>query len=365
MELRAIDGLGDVTLRRLLSVFGGPEQIFAASRNQLIGAGELTVRQAEAVLRRSHHSANRAIDREIHWLERSNTTLITCADPVFPPALREIPDAPILLYVNGTLADADRAAVAVVGSRLVTDKGRLVTEEISSGLAAAGFTIVSGLARGVDAVAHQAALSVGGRTLAVMGCGIDMTYPPEFGRLRKDIEVNGAVLSELPVGTPPEAHNFPRRNRIISGLCLGVVVTEAAIESGSLITARLAGEQGRGVFAVPGFVKEDNSRGTNGLIKQGATLVESADDVLEELLPQLEEACRSRIVSQCSVRSSDNMLSSLEEEMIYGELSHEPIEVDMLIEKTHLPTAVVSAALLGMELRGLVKQLPGSRIVRL
>ena len=365
MALRAIEGLGDITLRRLIAVFGGPDKIFSAGRDQLIVTGELTVRQADAILRGPGAKAQSDIDREFRALERSSATVIVCTEQNFPSRLREIPDPPLFLYLTGALVEADQNAVAIVGSRLVTPKGRLVTEELSCGLAAAGFTIVSGLARGVDTAAHQAALSAQGRTLAVMGCGIDRTYPPECRTLRTEIERNGAVLTELPLGSPPIAQNFPRRNRIISGMCLGVVVTEAANESGSLITARLAAEQGREVFAVPGFVKEHNSQGTNRLIQQGATLVQTVDEIIEELLPQLEGAFRNRIAEHVQRRSAICPSLSRDQAVIYEHLSYEPIDLDALIAKIDLPIEVVSSALLAMELGGLVRQLPGPCIIRL
>ena len=206
-----------------------------------------------------------------------------------------IADPPPLLYITGTLTEQDELAVAIVGARRATAAGCAMTEELSHDLAGAGMTVVSGLARGVDAAAHRGALAAQGRTIAVLGCGIDRTYPPEHERLRRQIEERGAILSEVPMGAPPHSHHFPRRNRIISGLSLGVIVTEAAISSGSLITARLAAEQGREVFAVPGFVKEDTSRGTNALLKEGAALIERAQDVIDAVLPQLEPALRLRL----------------------------------------------------------------------
>ncbi len=219
---------------------------------------------------------------------------------LYPPRLTTIPDPPPLLYVSGSLERADHQAVAIVGSRKATAAGRLLTEELSRELASLGFTIVSGLARGIDAAAHRGALAGKGRTVAVLGCGIDRTYPPEHASLRKQIESDGAVIGELPLGSYPHGYHFPRRNRIISGMCLGVIVTEAAMDSGSLITARLAADQGREVFAVPGFVKNETSRGPNGLIKQGATLVETVDDVIEELLPQLNDSLRERLTTRVS-----------------------------------------------------------------
>jgi DNA processing protein len=235
-----------------------------------------------------------------------------------------------------------------------------LTEELSRDLAGAGMTVVSGLARGIDAAAHRGALAAQGRTIAVLGCGIDRTYPPEHERLRRQIEEQGAILSEVPIGGPPHSHHFPRRNRIISGLSMGVVVTEAAVDSGSLITARLATEQGREVFAVPGFVKEDTSRGTNALLKEGAALVERAQDVIDAILPQLEPALRLRLQPSLAKREEIRHLSE-EEQRVHDALSYDPRTVDEVIASTGLSVSIVMVSLLSLELRHRVKQLPGQR----
>jgi DNA processing protein len=365
MALRAVEGLGDLTLCRLARALGSPEAVFAATIDELVTNGGLTAPQAQAVLRGPNQEVRRDIERELKALERLRLSVVTCLDANYPRRLAAIPDPPLLLYVGGSLAQADNHAIAIVGSRRVTAGGRLVTEELSCKLAAAGFTIVSGLARGVDAAAHRGALAGEGRTIAVMGCGADRTYPPEHEALRKQIEARGAVLSELPLGSPPHGYHFPRRNRIISGLCLGVVVTEAALGSGSLITARLAAEQGREVFALPGFVKAENSRGPNGLIKQGATLVETVHDIIEEILPQLEAPFRDQIAGRASTDGDVRPLLGKEEGLIYQRLSFEPMQIDELIVNTGLPAAAVSTALMSMELRGLVRQLPGQLVIRI
>jgi DNA processing protein len=238
-----------------------------------------------------------------------------------------------------------------------------MTEELAKDLAVASVTVVSGLARGVDAAAHRGALAGGGRTIAVLGCGIDRTYPPEHDRLRREIEEHGAVVSEVPIGAPPHSHHFPRRNRIISGLSVGVVVTEAAINSGSLITARVAAEQGREVFAVPGFVKEDTSRGTNALIKEGATLIEGAQDVLETLQPQLDPSLRARVRRRAQPEQICVRFGKLEQ-LVYDALSYDPHTVDHVVETTGLPVSSVMTSLLSLELDQRVKQLPGQRYLR-
>jgi DNA processing protein len=229
-------------------------------------------------------------------------------------------------------------------------------------------TVVSGLARGIDGVAHRSALEAGGRTVAVLGCGIDRTYPPEHQALRRKIEERGAVLSELPLGAYPHAYHFPKRNRIISGLSLGVLVVEAAPDSGSLITARLAAEQGRDVFAVPGSVQSEQSRGTNGLIKQGAKLVETVQDVLDELVPQLEPAFLARMQDRRAALTrpvqSGRVTLEGDEAALYAALPAEPVHIDELIAKTGLPAASVSGLLLSLELKGAVRQLPGRSCMR-
>src|SRR5947208_1192067 len=260
-----------------------------------VASGCSSASLAQAIRRGPDDHTQHGLDRDLKTLERLQLSVVTCLDPDYPPRLKMIHDPPPLLYVSGALTQADRHAVAIVGARRATAAGRLLTEELSRDLAEAGMTIVSGLARGVDAAAHRGALAAQGRTIAVLGCGIDQTYPAEHERLRRQIEDRGAILSEVPMGAPPHSHHFPRRNRIISGLSLGVIVTEAAISSGSLITARLAAEQGREVFAVPGFVKADTSRGTNALLKEGAALIERAQDVIDAVLPQLEQPLRLRL----------------------------------------------------------------------
>lgn len=267
--------------------------------------------------------------------------------------------------MTGRLEEADDHAIAIVGTRHATAGGRAFTEELSRNLASLGFTIVSGLARGIDAAAHRGALNASGRTLAVLGCGVDRTYPPEHRLLREQIEASGAVLSEFPVGTPPRGYHFPRRNRVISGLSLGVVVTEAAKQSGSLITARLASEQNREVFAVPGHVKHEMARGPHSLIKQGAKLVEDSEDILEELVPQLEDPFRDRLMQR--VRPQDITLPQLvdQELTIYNCLSFDPLSIETVISQARLRPAEVMSILLSLELKGFVRQLPGPEYIRI
>ncbi|MEP6887774.1 MAG: DNA-processing protein DprA [Nitrospirales bacterium] len=362
--LRGVRGLGDATYFRLVQTFGSPAAVLRASREELLTVGQVKSSLAQAICQGPDDEAKRAVDEELKSLEALGIAVIALSDPEYPSRLKTIHDPPPVLYVSGALSPADQHAIAIVGSRKATAVGRVFTEQLSRELASLGFTIVSGLARGVDAAAHRGALAVKGRTVAVLGCGLDRTYPPEHQALRRQVESSGAVIAELPLGSSPHGYHFPRRNRLISGMCLGVVVTEAALESGSLITARLAAEQEREVFAVPGFVKADTSRGPNALIKQGAKLVEGVEDILPELLPQLESGFLAHLTSCMTppaVRPEPDEL----EHRVYRCLTWEAVHIDDLIEQSGLPAAEVSGLLLGLELKGLLRQLPGHSYVRL
>jgi DNA processing protein len=364
LELREVPGLGDLGIRRLVQEFGSPEAVFQATPAELMSRGGLSRQTAEVLQGKPDRDTARRIDHELRAVERLRLTVLTCVEASYPARLLTIPDPPPLLYLSGSLTEADRHAVAVVGSRRATPAGRAVTEQLSRELAGAGFTVVSGLARGVDAAAHRGAVAAEGRTLAVLGCGIDRTYPAEHKKLREAVEAHGAVLSECPIGAPPHSHHFPKRNRIISGLSLGVLVTEAAVESGSLITARLAAEQGREVFAVPGPITSDYSRGPHGLIRQGAKLVERVEDILEELLPQLDEAMRARLKIRMPAPIPSQRAPGPQETLICEQLSFEPIHIEDLIQRTGLAASDVQATMLVLELDGRVKQLPGHQYIR-
>jgi DNA processing protein len=361
LTLQAIDGVGDRTLLRLVQAFGSPGAVLAADLEALTHAG-CSHELAEFVRRGPASNVFRRIDRQIRTVERLKIHTITLFDRTYPARLRTIPDPPPLLYVSGALSAHDDVAVAIVGGRRATPSGRIVTEEIARDLAAGGVTIVSGLARGIDAAAHRGALAGKGRTIAVLGCG--RVYPPEHHALRKSIEAHGAVISELPIGASPLSHHFPRRNRIISGLALGVLVSEAAKESGSLITAKLALEQGREVFALPGPVKEEACRGSNGLIKEGAKLVEQAQDVFDEILPQIDARARAALSVGGDMTVAREPLGK-EDTKVYEALSYEARSVDSVIESTGLNAAKVASSLLSLELAGRVRQLPGQQYIRL
>jgi DNA processing protein len=362
LKLGAIEGVGGHTVLTLVREWRTPDAVLRAPIDELLQRG-CSPRLADAIARGPAAEACRRVAKELETIERKSIDVRTVLDATYPARLRMIADPPPLLYVSGSLHASDELAVAVIGARRATPAGKTVTEHLAGDLAAAGFTIVSGLARGVDAAAHRGALAAGGRTVAVLGCGLNRTYPSEHTRLRDDIEEQGAVVSELPLDAPPHSGHFPRRNRIISGLSLGVVVTEAAIDSGSLITARLAAEQGREVFAVPGFVKAETSRGTHALIKEGAALVEQAQDVIDAIAPQLEPDMRARV---SAARQTDPIVESFgnHERLVYDALSYEPLTVDHLLLQTGLPVPSVMASLLSLELRRRVRQLPGQRYLK-
>ncbi|HEU5369716.1 MAG TPA: DNA-processing protein DprA, partial [Ktedonobacterales bacterium] len=286
-----VRGIGPMRFGKLLSFFGTAAAAWRAGRGELLAAG-LDARATEALLHQ--RAKGPAPEAELAALARHGIRALTQADPDYPELLREIYLPPIVLYVRGALSPEDAWAVAIVGTRKATSYGYQVTEQLARGLASNKVTVISGLARGVDTAAHKAALAVsGGRTIAVLGCGLDMIYPPENAKLAARLCEQGALLSEFPLGTQPEPTNFPIRNRVISGLALGVVVVEAPRQSGALITTRFALEQNRQVFAVPGHIYSKASEGTNALIRDGAKLVMGVEDILEELklqqAPQQQE----------------------------------------------------------------------------
>jgi DNA processing protein len=287
-------------------------------------------------------------------IERAGVQVLTWQDDAYPPQLHHIHSPPPVLYVKGELKPEDEWAVAMVGTRRATVYGKEATRALASDLARNGVTIVSGLARGIDGRAHRAALEAGGRTIAVFGSGIDIIYPPEHKKLAQAVVENGALVTEYALGTPPEGSNFPPRNRIISGLSLGVIVVEAGVRSGALITADFAAEQGREVFAIPGNIFHKGSQGTNGLIQQGAKLVLSVEDVLEELnLTMISQQAEVRAVIP------ENETESL----LLEHISYEPIHVDEIGRQSGLSIVQVSSTLALMELKGMVRQVGGMKYV--
>jgi len=346
--LRMVPGIGNVLGLGLVRAFGGPDAVFGASDQALQRAG--VRREVRAALR--GFDRWRDVDGQLARLDRSSGRLVTWSDASYPELLRHIHDPPLYLHALGEFAEGDHYAVALVGSRDASAYGRQMTAQLGEALAANGITIVSGLARGIDAAAHAAALRAGGRTIAVLGSGIDVIYPSEHHRLHMQIAKNGAVVSEYPMGAPPDAENFPGRNRIISGLALGTVVIEATERSGSLITAQYAAEQGREVFAVPGPVGL-RSRGTHQLLRQGAALTEAADDVLREIAPHLRHGARPIAPVVTALEAS-----------VLAQLDETPRAIDDLLGRTGLNAGGLLEILLLLELRGLVRQLPGQQFAR-
>ena len=336
--------------------------VFKASVRELNNVAGLGAKTIAAI--KSFNSKER-VEKEIYFLNKYQVSLITLGDVHYPQNLFNIYDPPPILYVKGVIKKEDSFALAIVGSRSASLYGRLITEKISREMARRRVTVVSGMARGIDTCAHQGVLSARGRTIAVMGCGIDIIYPSENRELWEKIVANGAVISEFPFSTPPDKNNFPTRNRIISGLSLGVVVVEASIISGSLITARSAMDQGREVFAVPGNVNSQGSKGTNHLIKEGAKLVTDVNDIFEDIYPQYDDG---NPVPQPSGKEEEisEIAASLcpEAGMILAALSQHPIHVDDIIVKTKLSSSEVLCQLLDLELKGLARQLPGKMFLR-
>ncbi|OGO32132.1 MAG: DNA protecting protein DprA [Chloroflexi bacterium RBG_16_56_11] len=339
-----IPGIGRVRLAQLESYFGGLEQAWKAP------AGELRRSGLDNVALRAISQWRDSIspEAEMAKLEKHHVRVLTCNDASFPARLKEIYDFPPVLYLRGSLLPEDEWCLAVVGTRRATVYGKQVTAEIVSDLARSRITIVSGLARGIDTIAHRSALEAGGRTLAVFACGLDTVYPAENEALARQIMENGALLSEYPLGSRPRAENFPRRNRILSGLSLGVLVTEAGEDSGAMITARMALEQNREVFAIPGSILSPASRGTNRLIRDGeAKLVREHSDILEEL--NLTAVARQ-------IEMREVLPTSDTESVLLRQLSAEPVHIDEICRLAGLPAATVSGTLAMMELKGMVKQ---------
>jgi DNA processing protein len=347
LRLTLIPGIGGETQRKLLAAFGLPEAIFSAGR---LAARAVIGSRADLLF---DFDTSEAVDRSINWASQPSQCILTLADAAYPPALLEIADPPNVLYIRGNPALLKKRGIGMVGSRNATPQGLQTAEVFAKALASRGQCIISGLALGIDAAAHRGALAAAGDTIAVIGTGADRLYPARNKELAVAIAERGAIISEFPLGTPAIASNFPRRNRIISGLSQGVLVVEAAIESGSLITARLAAEQGREVFAIPGSIHSPVARGCHQLIKQGAKLVETAQDVLEELgsfetKPTLSE-----------VQPTTN------EAPILSALGHHPCSLDELIERTGCSTDQLLTELLMLELAGQIATMPGNRYQRL
>ena len=353
LALGRVKGLGGVGFKKLASSFGDPTEAFFASSAELAEVEGLHREVIDGLL---NFSGWDEIDQELRRVRDAGVEIVRFTSPEYPARLRMIADPPPFLYIKGRLKPEDDQSVAIVGSRSASDYGRRVARDLARGLVSLGFTVVSGMARGIDGSAHESALKAGGRTIAVLGSGVERAYPPEHEALYRHISENGAVISELPVGTRPMAFNFPARNRLISGCSLGVVVVEATEKSGSLITAALALEQGREVFAVPGEAGASRSRGAHQLIRQGAKLVETVNDIIEEIAPQLIR--RAGTVPEPRARTlPPNAGENTRKVLIL--LQDNPLHVDQVIERTGLPPAQVLGILLDLELQGFIRQSPG------
>jgi len=356
LRMMRAPGVGPRTALRLLQRFGSPQAVCDAPRGALQEAG---LRSATIEFLRQRDKSG--LEEDLAWLRQPRNHLITLDQPAYPPLLKEIADPPPALYVHGNPGVLDTPQIAIVGSRNPTTGGARTAHEFASHLAAGGLTITSGLALGIDAAAHDGALRQG-VTIAVMGTGLDRVYPARHRELAHRIAGEGALISEFPPGTPPKAGNFPRRNRIISGLSIGTLVVEAALKSGSLITARLASEQGREVFAIPGSIHNPLARGCHLLIRQGAKLVETAQDIIEEAAPMLGTFLQSDVL----IDNKEGNPTPLDEEyqLLLTELGFDPVTADTLISRTGFSAEAVSSMLLLLELEGYVSSAPGGRYFR-
>lgn len=356
--LNAIPGLTALRIRRLVEHFGSAARLFSLQTADFMQTGIIP---GTCVANINNFDRERFLEQELRLIAKHNIDVITLDDIAYPANLKEITDAPAVLYVRGSLLKTDTLSLAVVGSRLASVYGMTTAGEFAGALSELGFTVVSGMARGIDTSAHQGCLRSKGRTLAVLGCGLSNIYPPENDKLMEMIAANGAVVSEFPMTTPPMAKNFPQRNRVISGISLGVLVIEASKQSGALITSRFALEQGREVFALPGRVKDPNASGTHRLIQQGAKLVTCIEDILEELHPRVKALVgvgqTSASIKEARPKSADDV--SQDEAQVLGCLDNNPVFIDDLLTRLERPLAYIMNILLELEMKHMVKKSPG------
>lgn len=350
-------GIGSSRLQNLLQFFGSPENILSKSAGELKrveGVGDEIARKISSL------SDGKKAKQELEKAEESGIHILTLNEEEYPFLLKQIYDPPIVLYIKGKILKEEKNSIGIVGSRRPSIQGRLNAEKFALELASRGWAVVSGMARGIDTSAHRGALKAKGRTIAVLGSGIDVVYPPENKGLMKEVEKDGMVISEFPLGTLPNRENFPRRNRVISGLSLGIIVVEAAEKSGALITASFALEQGREVFAVPGNVNLPTTKGCHQLIKDGAKLVHGIEDILEEF----GSVPNSWTQDSKDKEKQDNLPLEKEERKIYELLTKEPVHIDELSNISGVEPQKLSSVLLKLEIRGLLKQLPGKLFIR-
>ena len=353
VALNKVGGIGSVKLNKLIEYFQSPEGVLRAPYERLSSVLGIKDRSAERIV----SLGKEGVKEELLSAEKMGLKILTIEDKDFPRNLKSIPSCPLVLYVKGELKPEDNFSIGIVGSRRASFYGLTQAQEFAFGLANQGFTVISGMARGIDTYSHRGALKAGKRTIAVIGSGFNYLYPEENRNLAQEISENGAVISEFPLDAKPMPQNFPRRNRLISGMSLGVLVVEAAKNSGALITADFALEQGREVFAIPGKIDSANSFGTNELIKQGAKLVTNLNDVLEEFnLPYL---------SLDKKPSEDKFIPKAEEEdKVYGLISNQAVQLDDLVELTGMDIPSISGVLFKLMVRKLVRELPGKHYMR-
>jgi DNA processing protein len=367
LRLERTSGIGPRTAVKLLEAFGSIDAILAAGRDAL--AAHLGPAQARALCAPASSEVPRLLDAALRWQETPGQRVLALGEPGYPELLANIPDPPLLLYIKGRVELLDAPMLAVVGSRNASTQGKATALGFAASLSGAGLCIVSGLALGIDAAAHEGALRGSGGTVAVVGTGPDLVYPARNRPLCERIGVEGCILSEYPVGTPPLPGNFPKRNRIISGLAAGVLVVEAASQSGSLITARQAAEQGREVFAIPGSIHASLAKGCHILIREGAKLVDTAADVLEAMaqspLARWHSPPRAGVKSAPASAQAglDSPVSSAAGALLAA-LGHGPVEPDTLLASLGLSPALLSSQLLALELGGMLERLPGGRVQR-
>jgi len=372
VSLNLVPEIGSIRLKKLLEFFGKPENILKGPPERLTQVSGIAGKIAHKI----YSLKKEDLDKEFVLAKKHGLKILTQDDKNYPENLKNIYDPPIVLYVLGEIRPEDKIAIAIVGSRRASFYGLTNAQKFAADLSEKGFTIVSGMARGIDTYAHRGALKVGGRTIAVMGSGFNHIYPVENKELAQEISKSGAVISEFPINTEPFKQNFPQRNRVISGLSMGILIAEAARNSGALITADFALEQGREVFALPGKVDSNTSFGTNGLIKQGAKLVENADDIIEELEPILKSKIKELKANQpelaqekeISMKPQSQAVLELdlgdEEGKVFDLISDQSIQIDELVEKTNMDISNISDILLRLQMKRLVRQLPGKQFVR-
>ena len=361
LALNLLPGLGPIRIRRLLDRFGDAEGVLRAREAQLTSVNGIGPESARAIHTWEDHVDLRG---ELSSIRSRGLSLLTPGHAAWPTAFDHLPDSPLVLYVWGDVQECDTRALAIVGSRRTTHYGRTCTRKFSFQLAGAGFTIISGLARGIDTAAHEGALAAGGRTIAVLGSGLGQLYPPENMALAERIaNGHGAVVSEFPIDTRPGTHTFPQRNRIVAGWCEGLLVVECPSRSGALITANLAADYGKHVFAIPGGIDRPGSEGCNELIRTGATLVTNGSQLLDELSPVPPEASSTAPLHKSSPHPDSPHLSE-DEDRVLAQLSGEECTMDQIIEGSDLPASTVAATLLRLEMKCLARQLPGPYFVK-